>query len=1140
METILALHRKEAQGSFVKLALESGSNILAATPPRVISNGYDLLCVCEGLCCFLYFLVDRKLILLGTYLFRCSGNTQVLSVIVDEDVKNFTESYRAHTAVAGGEDILRFSADGEVNFVAFIGDALLIGSSAGFLGTLFVSSDRRCVRGKSTRVQERCGVHWCLRYDSKQCVCISSDTVTVVSIVPESRDAICYRRDSVHDAVASVGASQTMSGCFFLAHKNLRALTVLHGSPDETLQSETFPLFSEEWGRCVDARQGIPNVYAYGCSDACLLAVVYPDAVSFTAWNGHALVSTAVVTNELTIPFMLALWKSTAEGARLLVMRSDSRCLMYDVVMSKRFSGIEEIVAAHQVTLPSYMACLMGGGDTGVLLCWPSGTLLASHTALLQCSADEEKFEAIEVHGIVNYSPNSDSVLLLEVIPMRGSHGVVCLYSTGECRLSLYNNTGTILLALEEHPYDATSCLAFEDSSGGYYCVLGFSDGDIRLFLGAEMRANIRATHCGAVDRLLKLPKMNEADETSFLSISTVMGTVCFHTEENASVSRTMCSPSKPLTAYFLDPELEFALLFSGTVANLWHIPTGLLERVLRSPQEQLDPRLVNLLEPYWASPTCTARFRFLGQAHYAICTNVDSLVSGLISTQESSHRLTSEYSCALGLLLHFLGETCPASITRGDDLWEALDDLGLVAAGVQTQECVWSAILLLCGLLSHTSDGICGAEIYCLIESLSDKLACSVAPDLHRQVDVMQLFLSRFYTLQRSTPAAFRHALRLLVTKMPASRLADVVNLLQSRELAAQSRQAREGEIPGAPSHAYSENLLASLLIVSSLASQRGDFSLQSDTGLCSFLHNRIVEVQHGVTVAIEDDDNLLRWSAALLGSVESYPIVCVLDEKNLFSGLMKALVKKAFGARGGEAHQVTLEALQRLIAQDPQDFLCNYIVEDFHLNVAYRPYIIVFLAHFVKSFPYEAYSVFSTIADIFVSGLTNLGSGNKSAASIYHVAVKQLLRVANTYLPNVSLQQSLRHLAVGGGDGKVMVYSVEGASIVTAFKAHSAPVLGVAYSSNITTLDIATVSEALDKIKVWRSPGQPSDIATFFRGSGATNFKLVTSMDLPLIDLRGEGMSLLIKLFQLHWLSPQCVEFSSPWHGRVLVSLP
>ncbi|KAI5686834.1 hypothetical protein MNV84_03497 [Leishmania braziliensis] len=1005
---------------------------------------------------------------------------------------------------------------------------------------IFVSADRRYVQGKSVRVQETRGVRWCICYASRQCVGISCDTMTIVHVILEAADALSCTNEVEVCTVVSAAASQTVPNCFFLAHGESRYLTVLHGGSDHIFEKKTLSLLSEEVDRGSDIARVIPTIYAHGCGSLCLLAVVFPDAVSFTAWEGYSLVSIATLRNELSTSFGHAFWKATVHGARLFILRSDSRCLMCDVMMRKSCPAIEEIVVAQQVTLPSHVACLMGGVETGVFLCWRSDTSPERYTVLLQSRAGEDEFEPIKVHTTVRHLFASTSVLLLEVIPIHRSYGVVCLFSTGECRVSLYNNPGTVLLALEEHPYDATSCLAFESNSGGYCCVLGFSDGDIRVFVDRQIRANVRAAHCGAVDRLLKLPKMNETDDTFFVSMSTEMGTVCCHAGEKAAVSRTMCSPARPLTACLLNRELQYMCLFSETTGNLWHLPTCRLERAFRSSQGPPDRQLDNLLEHHWASAMSIIRFRYAGGERYAMRIDVGSLLSGLGAAVQPLQCSSPEYSSALGLMLRCLGESCAPSLLIDDALCKALDDLDLVVTGGQTYECVWCAILLLCGLLSHTLDGVSAAAIYSTIQSLGDRLTSSVALDPRRQADAVQLFFSRFFTLRRSTPAPFRHALRLMATKLSACSLADVVNLLHSRASAAQSRHAAGDEAPGAPPLFENGDAFAALLIVLKLASQRTDYSLLADEVFLSRLHQSTLEAQRAVTTALDNGHPLPNWSATLLGLVESHATGCALEETGLFHNFVKALVREAFGGRGEETKQASLEALKRLVAQDPQGFLSVYIVTGFQLTPEYRPYIIVFLAHFVKNFPYEAYAVFSTIADIVMSGLSDLSSASQNAASIYHAAVSQLLRVTVASLPSVSLQQTLRHLAVGQRDGKVVVYNVKAGSIVAAFQAHSAPVLGVAYSGNITTLDIVTIAESLDEIKVWRSPNQSSSLASFFTGSGGLSFKLVISVDVPSIGLREESLSLLIKYFQLNWLSPQCVEFSSPWHGKLQVPLP
>ncbi|KAK7197219.1 hypothetical protein NESM_000667700 [Novymonas esmeraldas] len=1141
METLLPLRTKLERGRPLALSLESSRTTLATSPHRVVENGSDLVCVCDGPCCSLYTLVGRELVPLGTYLFRRGENTQVFCVIDCDEVRDYPMSSVAQAATAVNTSAIRLSADGDALFVEFVGDVLVVGTSAGYLAMAFVSADRREVLGKSMRVQESRDSRWCVRYDAQQCVCVSSAAAVTVDIHPDAVGVSTWAGEWEGVAVASVAASQTAPDCFFQAHEDSRDLTVLYAGPERSLRIERFPLLIEGADCGSNVTRVIPKAYTYERWGVCLLAVVYPDAVSFSAWERHSLVATAAVKNELTASFGSAFWKPAAHGARLYVLRSDARCLAYDVVVGKGTRTMQEIVVAHQVTLPGLVACLTGDTESGAFLCWRRGTPLARCTALLQSRAEEDKFEPVEVRRSTRRASSSASVLLLAVVPINSSHGVVCLFSTGECSLSVYKGGAAIQIAAETHPYDATSCLAFDGGAGDYWCVLGFSDGDIRVFAGGHLRATVRVAHCGAVDRLLRLPKINETDDSLFVSMSTEMGTVCFHAGESAAVSRTMCSPSRPLTSCLLDRELEYMFLFSETTCNLWHLPTCRLERAFRSPPGVPGRQLEDLLDCHWASAMSIVTFRFVGAEHYAIRVDADAFISGLAAAPQSLQRVPLDYSLTLTLLLQCLGQPCPNSIAREDALCEALGSLGLAVAGAQTLECAWCAVLMLCGLLSRTSDGVDAAALYASLQSLGESLGVLEAPDASRLADMVLVFFSRFYSSQRSTPAAFRHALQLMVTGMSAAGLRDVLHVLRERSSATVTRRVTPtSDASAAPPSPEDDSAFPALLVLAGLASQRPDYSLNDDAALLSYLRQGTVESLRTVTAALDAGHALGQAAALLVGLAEGHATVCTLDEKGPFHSFVKTLVREAFSGGGGEAKQLALEALERLVAQNVHGFLSTFIVTNFHLHAECRPHMIAFLAHFTRSFPYEAHTTFSVIADMCVSGLVDLSSAGKDAASIYNGAVAQLLRVSVAALPSVSLQPSLQHLAVGRRDGKVVVYNLKAASIVTTFQAHAAPILGVAYSGNIATLDIATIAETLDEVKVWRSASQPSSIASFFSGGGGTAFRLIATAAVPPAGPPVHSAALLIRHFQLNWLSPQCVEFSSPWHGKVPLSLP
>ena len=1150
MEVFLPLRSKLGESKQLKLALESNSSTFTSKKMHIIENGKDLICVREGSSNFLYHFTGSELVAVGTFFFRRIGGEQVLSALIDSEVKDFAKDGAVGALQAGNSGEIQLSADGDASFVGFVDDTLVVGTEAGYLGTIFVNADRSAVRGKSACFRSNHTQHWCIAPASSYCACVSTAEISVISLSTDSTDIVsyaCTNSVSTISAVATRSAKQNTEKVFFVSHTNDYTLTVFRcGTPDRNMRTDIYTFLFPDDGSAAHGSLGQSELYVHEWDSASALAIVYPDAISFTSWDENAaLVSSTAIRNELTATFGPAFWKRTEDGCRLYVLRSDAHCLLYDVVMNLDAAAIREVVVTSQVALPSFTACRLGGAEGGSFLCWRSGAPLARNTALLQSSADESKFEAIETRGARGSSAmpsSSAAVLLLEVVPIRKSYGIVCLFSNGECHLSLYGERGTVRIAHEHHPHDATSCLAYEARPRTYACVLGFNDGDIRVFVDGQIRSWVRVAHCGVVDKLLWLPKMNETDDTLFVSISTEMGTVCFHAGENSAVSRTMSSPSRPLTSCLLDRELEYMLLFSESSGNLWHIPTCRLERAFRSHHGALDRHFDNLLEYHWASATKVIKFSFAGGQHYAVNVNVDLLVNIFDAGQQQQVQPSQEFVSALSLILRCLGERCSAVIPTTDDFGEALDDVGLLVAPVQTHECVWCAILMLCELLSRTADAVSAAAILTTIRALNAKLLDYDTHDPRRQADAVQQFLSRFYTLSRATPASFRYALRMLISTSSIDSIRSVMSTLKARAaVVPPSAAMMDGNsILAIADPQHCEKALSALLIVASVAAQRVDYNIQDDAELCRSLRDTIAEVLRSLLMALQDDYVLLSKSALLLGLVESYAVVRIVGGGESFQLFVHTLVKEAFSGRNEEIKQLSLEALERLVAQDAQEFLTTVVAPAFRSNRPYRPYIIVFLSHFIKNFPYESYGAFGAIAEILISGLNDCPTSTKDESSILSVSVSQLLRLALASLPNVSLQSSQHHLAVGQRDGKVVIYNIKTATLVTAFQAHQAPLFGVAYSGNIVTLDIATIAESMSEIKIWRSANQASSIASFFGGGGATSFKLVSSVEVPAAGLSIADASLLIKHFHLSWLSPQCLEFSSPWHGKIQVSLP
>lgn len=178
-------------------------------------------------------------------------------------------------------------------------------------------------------------------------------------------------------------------------------------------------------------------------------------------------------------------------------------------------------------------------------------------------------------------------------------------------------------------------------------------------------------------------------------------------------------------------------------------------------------------------------------------------------------------------------------------------------------------------------------------------------------------------------------------------------------------------------------------------------------------------------------------------------------------------------------------------------------------------------------------------------------------SVASLFRAAVKNL--------PFFTFQQKFQRIAVGHNNGCVSVFDVKSADEITKFVAFEATgasarilnssvptlfsansplpanaIAAVAYS-NINH-EIAVVSWDLRSLRIFHASGS----STFFIPSSYSHFKLrkevlITS---PAVANHNSDRAAMmpkqaVERCALVWLSPHCIELTSPWHERVQLTI-
>lgn len=1136
MEALVPLKESiEGKNGQLCVVADVPSSCNGASSKGIVGDGKGLLCIYEGSLMTLCRIKERRLLIVAELFFRRVGKNCILTTLAAKGLLDFPVSDKMSSPTMSDAIDVRLSTLGDVACAAFVKGNVVVGTTGGYLAMFSVVESTSSVIGCTLMSpQESQSWWWDISASTATAVALRSNGILFYSV-----DGAMTLQDRKVDGltienVSSVSAcASEHDDCFsvFVAHVGSRDITLVETSGGLGFRCSRFTILSYPIDERVYTSQQV-HIYAVDWNELAIVATVYPDAVSFSSWKGGELTSLVAISNEIDVPFGPSLWRKTGSSVRLYVLRTDGVCTVYDVAVDASRCTTSEVTIVGQVALPFPLGYLLGDADTGRFLSVRDPKWLSRRGDVQLETSMNGEFESVDV-GCVREVHNS--VLLLDVVSVGKTHGILTLHSSGICYLSVGGQSGRVVLAQISYPYGVTSCLTLEMTNGARLCALGFCDGDVTVFVDGAVFSSVRMAHCGPVDKLIWLPKMNETDDTLFLSVSTEMGTVCFHGSEKALVTRTMCSPSRPLTSCVLDRDAEYIFLTSHNVGNLWHYPSCRLERSFCCAKGDLGRCREDLLKSCSLSAVKVEKVLFFGGYYHSIRTNISFLTE-----QMGSGEQTHECMLALALLSHCLGETFPAIIPEEVSIYEALSTASLTVGKAREYEYVAATVVMLCALLDRAEDRTVAAAVVSTVLSLSKGLSAAVWRSTEYKAVALAHFFSCFFDLKRPTPAPMRYALNLLVQSIAPDDMEAVLALLRKGAMVAATAGLKDSEDhQPRPLFDYS-NPKVFLIVLCGMIIREGHMKLCANTVLWDYLCEEITTMARGFFSSAAEVDALKENATSLLALAEGFSLLKAADKsQKLSTTFVQTLLARAFEGQQSIGKTLCLEALERVVAQDPQWFMSTFFTTSFDEHPNWRPYMAVFLAHLAKDFPFAVYVTLPHVVRLLLKAMSSGASVGKDGPGIYRAAVLKTLSAFTSILPNLSLQQSLHHVALGTNSGDVMVYSLKNGAPVACFSAHQEPVLGVAYSSNIMSLDIATISESMKELRVWRTPNQTNSIASFFTG-GSIHFKLVCTVDVPSPGFKSSDVSLLINFIALKWLSPQCVEFCSPWHGQVQISLP
>ncbi|CCW66356.1 unnamed protein product [Phytomonas sp. Hart1] len=1107
----------------------------------VKESGSGFVCVHDYVKAVLLEVTKDCFTIVGVFFFRTSGSQHAFSLGTSQGIVDFEASLSPKTPSPSADLHIVLSTKHLIDKVEFFADTLLIGTINGSLGIVLFRDPKQvkgCFVERNTVYR---GLHrWGFACESNLCAIASENNVAIFAY---QRDQFEYKSDyrteieigNISSILLLKQHSEVLLSILihYTTSHDLTLLT-LRLADCTTISRENISLVCYLRNSAYFFEPG-PQSFTVGTHNAHIVVTLLPDYICFgTICEAKYEIYTSV-PNDSNAPFEFGHWSKRCLCSSILIdkdydsnfsfaaLRSDCICVLYDLKTSG--DKIKDIYLTHQIVLPFSGFCFSPfQGSNGILSIAHCDLVCSSFEYYRSVQVQRSFSDSFLPLRGMGFLKESSLILLLEVVQTGNYCAFVYLLKSGECLLAVYEIEGTKRVAFEENPCEVTSIFYFikEETKN---CVLGFNDGMVKIFTEGKFCAAVRTPHCGPIDRLSTLYNFHAYyAEAVFVSISSSMGTICFHSVETGEVSQTFVSPSRPLTSCYLDRSCEYLFAFSQLTGNLWHLQSCSLERTFVAVEKpDFQGNLSDLM-----AKTCTSSLRiktlhFLGRRYFSIYINIERIIADM----QSSENLLFKFPSATSLLLDCcvaMNET--SSLLADNSLSNVLESISLKTSSSCDICLILGVMRLVYALFDSTKDAKTAYEAIKMSIQLHQNLSskCSDESGSLLGNHICDYFFTFFINV-RFVSAAARHGFQILARNLTPERILNLSqNLLNNKILIYHGTHgAATHKIPFSENEMY---VLIGTLIVESEVQVAPKLACELQQRLVTPILDFLKEwLSSSKSETISFD-----LSMALLAFSEGFPIFTgVLGTSNLIFQLFEYAIKG--GCEGSRS--VCMRALSRIIAHNPVKFIEDYCVEFSAKHPRWNSALIKLFAFFVINFSCKAFYVCDYLLDFSIKLMGK--SSVVDEKDVIMGAITQFVRTLTTFLPNISFQAHSQRIAVGTSEGVVRVYSLKTEGIVTSFNAHPEPVLCLAFSSNKTDYELVTVSKNMNGIKVWKTPPQSISLVNLFSRS-PRKFELFSEVDLPVVQEFVTTELLLVQFCQIQWLSPECVQFVSPWHKKVI----
>lgn len=730
---------------------------------------------------------------------------------------------------------------------------------------------------------------------------------------------------------------------------------------------------------------------------------------------------------------------------------------------------------------------------------------------------------------------NGDTVLLAELALIGDTeYGMSFISSSGEC--ILVTDSRKTVVARVRHP-KSISALTVVQRKNSLFCVLGSSSGSVMFFKNNSFLAQDFFAHFEAVSRIIFF-EVSLSFFPLFLCISEEGKTLTLHREKKYE-KIFLASSHFPIRGYDVEPSKELLFLYSDLHVGVWRISDGEMESTFPFPS---------------ALPLCTLSHsslnrglrliqqRFCSEGQFSFSISVDRLVSILRKTGSVSREMNVALTLALGSCA-----LCMKKYPLNDRFMHAIDRMGFSIRPTMSLENYLIGIFLEVALFEYPSQkqhSIQACEtVFSLVTGLVSKFALAVPEhSLLAYYQKFQHWTCSPFVLSR---VHFPVIVNLVSRVEMLERFCEVLKTLEGK---------KEDEMVdfigfSLTVHNFCGFISAALPIWR--ISFEGNPQVEQMSKLLT--SQAMHEIQALEKVSLREVELHLRL---LVNLSETFWLE---KEKERKQWLLKVFELLSLKASSIITKGTCFIMLERIASGDMYQFYIQYLPWICREKPCWRKVILDLQKRLLKNYslesynaPYPLFKLLSILSDAKMFKLEKRGQMEHSVDMMAWAAV---------CLPNVALHRTSQTLAVGLRDGCVHMFHLSSRT-TSSFVAHQDAILCIAYNEcAVNCEEIATISEKMHHIKIWRAKSSNGNFLVdfLFSGSNAAKFSRVKTILLQPPDQEvtalmsqyttlqcwKDGSSFFMHPcpFFLHcelkWIDYGTLQLSTPWSGTKLFTV-